>query len=321
MPNLSIQLSNSPQKRIFFGREKKKKRKKRKKEKRKKKKEFLSPLFSELLSLTNLLRMCYVQSCERSAVLDPTTASIARDTVPVEVIDVVDHSFSNTFWDLLNGGEQMTGRSFVAFARPQKTILVFFRGTVQDRVESSLRLKRKRFHGLKVHQGYLSHYRKLRVKTLAAIREALRRCPECTDIHVSGFSMGGALATIAMIELQIEFPQLCASITTFGSPRVGGKRFAKEQFPRLVCGESRRITHRADQVVDLPPRWMGYRHVGMEWWNGDFYANILPSDFVMPCDSSMNKPDGEKCLRSMPNLTLDDHRGYLGIQFDPKHDC
>jgi len=45
-------------------------------------------------------------------------------------------------------------------------------------------------------------------------------CPECTELHVTGHSLGGAVATIAAAELQ-NLTKLDVKLTTFGSPRVG----------------------------------------------------------------------------------------------------
>ena len=46
-------------------------------------------------------------------------------------------------------------------------------------------------------------------------------CIACTSIVTTGHSLGGALATLAAVDLMIAFPNLTVSSQTFGSPRVG----------------------------------------------------------------------------------------------------
>ena len=46
-------------------------------------------------------------------------------------------------------------------------------------------------------------------------------------LNVAGHSLGGALASIAAIQLHHEFPRLNICCYTFGSPRPGDKQFSK----------------------------------------------------------------------------------------------
>lgn len=81
-----------------------------------------------------------------------------------------------------------------------------------------------------------------------------------TPIHLTGHSEGAAEATL-LAGMLVSHGRAPASLTTFGSPRVGS--FA---LGRLILGAPvtvRRFVSRGDPVPDLPPWWLGfYRHVG-----------------------------------------------------------
>lgn len=86
---------------------------------------------------------------------------------------------------------------------------------------------------------------------------------------LTGHSLGGALATLAGLELSRTFP--VRAIVTFGAPRVGGKAFRDAfQTQRSDPGRSDsstlnqicwRVVHSTDIVPSLPPP-LWYRHVG-----------------------------------------------------------
>jgi hypothetical protein len=70
---------------------------------------------------------------------------------------------------------------------------------------------------------------------------------------ICGHSLGGAVASIIAAMLQTHLPLL--ELITFGSPRPGGKRFAK----RLTVPHHR-YTHADDIVPHLPSSLLGFRH-------------------------------------------------------------
>jgi len=80
------------------------------------------------------------------------------------------------------------------------------------------------------------------------------------QIWFAGHSLGGAVATICafrcMLDSSLVDPQ---ALFTFGSPRVGCGRYirhARLTHYRWVCN--------SDPVTAVPPKWMGYRHFGIE---------------------------------------------------------
>ena len=108
-----------------------------------------------------------------------------------------------------------------------------------------------------VHWGFYHQYRSI----LPEIKAFLRENAGITDVVCTGHSLGGALATIAAVDLKNrkvgndkEF-----SCITFGSPRVGNKMFA-ERFCDSTQGRSLRFVNNDDPIPLLPSSWR-FHHV------------------------------------------------------------
>jgi triacylglycerol lipase len=76
----------------------------------------------------------------------------------------------------------------------------------------------------------------------------------------AGHSLGGAMATICAGRCKLaEIPSNPAGLFTYGSPRVGTKRYIN-----YVKIPHYRWVNNNDIVARVPPTWMGYRHGGRE---------------------------------------------------------
>jgi triacylglycerol lipase len=80
------------------------------------------------------------------------------------------------------------------------------------------------------------------------------------QIWFAGHSLGGAVATICafrcVMDASVADPR---ALFTYGSPRVGCSRYIRHAnltHYRWVCN--------SDPVPTVPPKWMGYRHFGIE---------------------------------------------------------
>lgn len=84
--------------------------------------------------------------------------------------------------------------------------------------------------------------------------------------YITGHSLGGAMATIATSRFE-EFTKV-ELLVTFGSPRVGTRKFVKHiETPHL------RFVNNNDIVTKVPLALMGYKHHGtLQYIN--FYGNI-----------------------------------------------
>lgn len=78
----------------------------------------------------------------------------------------------------------------------------------------------------------------------------------------TGHSLGGAMATICAGRCFLsEIKSLPYALFTYGSPRVGDKRFVN-----FVELNHTRWVNNNDIVTRVPPAWMGYRHSGQEMY-------------------------------------------------------
>ena len=84
--------------------------------------------------------------------------------------------------------------------------------------------------------------------------------------YITGHSLGGAMATIATSRFE-EFTKV-ELLTTFGSPRVGTRKFVKH-----IETKHMRFVNNNDIVTKVPLILMGYKHHGeLKYIN--FYGNI-----------------------------------------------
>lgn len=112
----------------------------------------------------------------------------------------------------------------------------------------------------KVHAGFHAALTALwKNQTLARSLSSL--AGSRTLLHLTGHSLGGALATLAAYRLAKRNPQAVQSIYTYGSPRVGDPAFVRE-FDTLFAGRAYRVVNNEDLVTRVPPRSGGYDHIG-----------------------------------------------------------
>ncbi|MEZ4711887.1 MAG: lipase family protein [Caldilineaceae bacterium] len=111
----------------------------------------------------------------------------------------------------------------------------------------------------KMHQGFVNAY----MSVQDYIHRYLRN-NEVTNLTITGHSLGGALATLCAIDLQLTYAgQYAMDIYTFGAPKVGNPEF-RDLFTQHIP-RSYRFHNALDIVPDLPRPWQGYRHVNTEY--------------------------------------------------------
>ena len=104
-----------------------------------------------------------------------------------------------------------------------------------------------------VHTGFLKQYE--------SVRDRLHQYmnPDVKHVICTGASLGGALSTICALDMKLTFPFLeKASCITFGSPRVGGRRFAK-LFNEKVHNSYRYVAYR--DPITFTPLPLRFTHV------------------------------------------------------------
>jgi len=120
-----------------------------------------------------------------------------------------------------------------------------------------------------VHEGFLTAFKSIRKRVIATVYDTMMVAPEKKwKVHITGHSLGGALATLCSYELaakgvgETEGPEIVPEFDltkySFGSPRVGNAAFARD-FDKLVPNSWR--LYNSKDVIATVPRLLSYSHV------------------------------------------------------------
>lgn len=148
------------------------------------------------------------------------------------------------------------------FGQSDQAFIIAFRGTepiaIKDLITTILIDKQEYPYagdeqkGLLVHSGFMAAYRSVRDVVLRLVSES-----PALKIVVTGHSMGGALATLAALDIQYNMPHETVEAWTYGSPRVGNAVFV-ETYQRWVK-VTQRYVNGNDPIVKVPTT--DYQHV------------------------------------------------------------
>lgn len=83
-------------------------------------------------------------------------------------------------------------------------------------------------------------------------------------IVVTGHSLGGGIASIAASSLAALGNKV--TVYTYGEPRNGNDDFTTYIQSLIPTSSYFRVTHANDGVPQIPPKVLGYRHHGTEYW-------------------------------------------------------
>ncbi|KAI7872514.1 Alpha/Beta hydrolase protein [Spinellus fusiger] len=157
--------------------------------------------------------------------------------------------------------------------------------------------------GASVHTGFYDGYMSTQSVVLSTVLSQLTQFPNY-KVVVTGHSLGGALATVAVLDLfqrDMRLTPQNLSIYTFGGPRVGDSNFAY-YFASTGISLKRTINNR-DIVPHLPPQSLGFLHPGTEYWIHNNEVDICSSSF-----------DSSSCSNSVvPFTNIFDHLDYFGL--------
>ncbi|KDO24912.1 hypothetical protein SPRG_09556 [Saprolegnia parasitica CBS 223.65] len=121
-------------------------------------------------------------------------------------------------------------------------------------------------HFVHVHSGFYHAY----VTLERHLHAAIGKIPDKSVVICTGHSLGGALATIAAMDLALKRPSLRLAVYNYGSPRVGNHAF-QELFNATM--PAFRVVNDGDIVTQYPKRDYTnvdldgvcvYKHVGIE---------------------------------------------------------
>jgi triacylglycerol lipase len=115
------------------------------------------------------------------------------------------------------------------------------------------------------------------------------------QLYLCGHSLGAAMATICALRcVESHIPSHPAELFTFGSPRIGNKRYIAS-----VPINHFRFVNNNDIVAQVPPIWLGYRHSGCE-----IYAN-RQGELIRLDDTARRRDRWHGFLRGLKRGKLD----------------
>ncbi|KAI9137759.1 Alpha/Beta hydrolase protein [Paraphysoderma sedebokerense] len=208
-------------------------------------------------------------------------------------------------------------KGFVALNQEKSSIVVSFRGSLHplnwmnDFLFDPVPLKTNVSQpNLKVHRGFQDTFEPVREDVLTEVRQALQQNPTYT-VHVTGHSLGGAVANLAAIALKqdLNLPDDKLILHTFAAPRTGDISFANwmtsQKFKQF------RIVNKNDLVPKLPPPPVyDYRHASTEIWFQDSKAYV--------CDKTIPEEDPACSASTGLSINILEHLGIFdNVLFGP----
>ncbi len=122
---------------------------------------------------------------------------------------------------------------------------------------------------IRVHSGFLATYKSVRSRILPLIPE------EAEKVVVTGHSLGAALSVLCAVDVQYNFKSKDVEAYLFGCPRVGNKAFAKSYDKRVF--KTMRVSNGNDVVTKIPPKILGFHHVGIDIHTGSVALPLVLS--------------------------------------------
>jgi len=236
---------------------------------------------------------------------------------------------------------------FTAINADKREIIVSFRGTLTPAallVDAAFAQASYDGHpdapkGAKVHAGFQIAYKRVVKLVRDHVSEFLDTHKSLMDkgytVHVTGHSMGGAMAVFAVLDLaasKILKPSQI-SLYTYGQPRTGNLEFATF-VSSLKWRHLTRITSNSDLIPHVPPTFLDYSHHRSEvylqgWWFAKDEQGIIMrlkgalrdilgfGRTVSVCKDQFCESD--QCADSRPTLTLNllHHLRYWDITYGP----
>jgi Lipase (class 3) len=210
--------------------------------------------------------------------------------------------------------------AYLAVNHHDKEVVIAFRGTRPDsfsNVITDLDILPKSVSMLGanapktafVHDGFWQAFSALKPRLNNSVADLAKGFPLYRIVFV-GHSLGGALATLAAAHFSTPEMLDRVYLSTFGSPRVGNRAFAKWLDSRIppnpaMDAHSTRYVNGADPVCHLPPAELeGFYHVGREVWVDEKrHAVRVCRPFT----------EDSTCSAKQFGLSIPDHIQLLGI--------
>lgn len=200
-----------------------------------------------------------------------------------------------------------------------KTIFASFRGSVNiqnwiDNIHVS-QIQPYNNTDISVEKGFYNLFTNLKDDVIKEIQDVSKKY-NTRELLITGHSLGGALSTLLTFEmLYVENTNMNIKLITFGSPRVGNKKFVSLFNDFSIY--SNRITHYYDMVPHIPQEFLKYNHISQEIW-----YNEENNEYKL-CNKQDNNED-PTCSDSCSPIhctSTSDHMKYLNISMGTEGDC
>ncbi|CAM9390329.1 unnamed protein product [Scytosiphon promiscuus] len=166
----------------------------------------------------------------------------------------------------------------------------------------------------KVHRGFLAAYQAVQDQIRAVVADHLRENPGA-EILITGHSLGGALAALCFLDLQVTLglglgshPVPFAPVYIFGAPRVGNEAFATFAISHGV--PIYRVVHHRDPVPHVPFEVWGYRHPPTE-----AFFNADQTSYMVCDDSGEDLACSDQFWVISGAMHVSDHLWYLEVDY------
>ena len=201
--------------------------------------------------------------------------------------------------------ENSSDFGFIAYSSVLDAIVVSFRGSnnLADWI-TNLAFAKTSYScsRCKVHSGFNGAYEDLKNQVRSLV-SAYRSSYPSAKLIMTGHSLGGAIASLAALDLTLNLEQVDA-VYTFGSPRVGNYRFA--MYYNSKVPNTFRVVNYRDTVAHMPWLSQGFNHNDYEIW---YYPSGMSQYYF--CTSN----ESYQCSNSLWWYEVDDHylSNYLGM--------
>ncbi|KAK0188444.1 alpha/beta-hydrolase [Armillaria mellea] len=156
---------------------------------------------------------------------------------------------------------------------------------------------------IKVHGGFKKAQENTAIAVLASVKIAMSKY-STTSVTIVGHSLGGAIALLDGVYLDLQLPTASVSVISFGMPRVGNQVFA--DYVDVTLNVSH-VSNKRDPVPILPGRFLGFHHCSGE-------KHITDDNVWNVCPGQDN--DDARCTvgetKNILESNVDDHPGPYG---------
>lgn len=154
------------------------------------------------------------------------------------------------------------------FIHPElNDIHIAFRGTkTKTNVKTDLKFIPTSYEDKgNVHRGFNQAYNSIKGPLAELLNKNLKKhTSDSMKFHISGHSLGGALANLCAVDLQKNHHLNVEEVITFGAPRVFDKKAAIYYQDSGLGDKTLRIIQQRDPVPKILTGKIGFRHVGKE---------------------------------------------------------